>query len=84
MNARIQIIPQSFHKTTVNVWGFEMIAEYEYDPGESPCYDVESNPGPGSPPNATLCGCRVGGVQIVEMLSPDQIERIEEKILEQM
>jgi hypothetical protein len=81
MNARVQIIPQSVFTASVNVWGVELECDYDYDEGEPPWFD-EANPSPGSPPNAILYACRVGGVNIIEMLSESQRECIEEKLIE--
>lgn len=81
MNARVHIVPTGTYTKTVNVWGFDLDAEYGYDAGEPAINDAEYGH-PGTPPNATLYGCRIGGVQVVEMLTASQIETIEDAILE--
>lgn len=67
------------HESTVTVTyrGVEMECSYEYDPGE-PSTQMH----PGWPENATLCKCKVGGVDILEMLSNRQRDEIECAILE--
>lgn len=84
MNARVHIVPQSSFTATVNYCGVEMECTYEYEEAEAACFDVERNPCPGSPANAVLCECRIGGVDVIDMLTVEQIERVEEKILESM
>jgi hypothetical protein len=83
MNARLQIT-YACRTALVKPWGFEMECDYEYEPGESPCYDVDACPGPGYPANASLVACRVAGVDITDMLDVCQREFIEETILEQL
>jgi hypothetical protein len=70
---------------TVEPYGFPMVCEYEHDEGEAPIVNGgPDNWHPGSPPNAVLLTCRVGGVDITDMLSSSQVERLEEAILEQL
>lgn len=86
MNARVllRIASSRANTATVNVWGFDMEAEYEFEEGESGIWSDVTGGHPGSPPNAQLLGCLVGGVQIIEMLKPEQIERIEDVILSEL
>jgi hypothetical protein len=69
---------------TVAPWGFDMDCSYEYDEGEPPTIQYGEFDHPGSPANVALLSCRVGGVDITEMLDLDRQERIEEAILNQL
>lgn len=80
----ITIISQRGSTTVVEPYGFPMEVDYEYDPGEAPIFWPTDLAHPGCPPNAELLACRVGGVDIYPMLSPDQIDWIEEKIVDQL
>jgi hypothetical protein len=82
MNAPIRFSSLSARIARVEPYGFPMECEYEYDEGEPAIYWPTDAAHPGSPPNVTLLACQVGGVNVYEMLSNDQIERIEEAILE--
>ena len=68
----------------VSPWDFPMVCEYEYDCGEVPIFWPTELAHPGSPSNVTLLSCKVAGVEVYDMLSNDQIERIEEAILDQV
>jgi hypothetical protein len=81
MNARV--IGLSQFTASVSLWGVPMDCEYEYEEGEAPIYWPTDNAHPGSPSELTMLSCKVGGVNIMEMLSAKQQERIEEKLLEQ-
>lgn len=61
-----------------------MVCEYEYDEGEAPTIAYGEFDHPGFPANATLLSCKVGGVDLMDMLSSSQVERIEDAILEQL
>jgi hypothetical protein len=80
----ITIISQRAKTAVVQPYGFPMECEYEYDEGEAPIYWPTELAHPGCPPNAELMACRVGGVDIYEMLKHEQIERIEDAILSQL
>ena len=80
----LRITSPRAHSTVVSPYDFPMEVEYEYDEGEPPIIAYGEFDHPGSPANATLMSCKVGGVEIYEMLSSSQIERIEEEILEQL
>ncbi len=67
---------------TVNVWGFDMAVEYDYSPEEKE-QKWGDYPHPGCPAAASISSVVVGGVDIYEMLDSDQLDRIEEKILEE-
>ena len=84
MNARIQLASLRSFSTVVSPYGFPMECEYEYDEGESPIFWPTEQAHPGSPPNVQLLSCRIGGVEVYDMLKPEQCERIEETILEQL
>lgn len=83
MSAVLKIASPRAMTTIVAPYDFPMVVEYEYDEGESAIFWPTERAHPGSPPNASLLSCKVGGVDIYEMLSSDQIERIEDVILEQ-
>jgi hypothetical protein len=89
MNARIdftmpplRIVNSRESRTVVNVWGFDMDVGYEFEAGEPAVINDVTGGHPGSPDNAKLTSCRIKGVEIIEMLKPDQIERVEEAILQ--
>jgi hypothetical protein len=84
MNARIplRIVAQNQHSMIVAPWDFSIRAVYEYDEGEAPIWSPLERAHPGTPPNAQLLEAWVGGVDIYEMLRPEQIERLEDAILE--
>lgn len=60
----------------VTVWDIPMEVDFDYSPAESRTWDH-----PGSPAEASICAVLVGGVDIVEMLSDEQHQRIEEAVL---
>lgn len=67
----------------VTCYGVPMEVSFEHDPGESPI--VTGGPDnwhPGTPPNAALLSCRIGGVEVLDMLTAAQVARVEETILE--
>lgn len=64
----------------ITVYGIPMSVIYDYEPGELPVFSGP-HAGPGSAPAAYVQSVKVGGVDIYEMLSNDQLERIEETIL---
>ena len=64
---------------TLDIWGFAMEVSADVDPGEPMTFDH-----PGAAPMADVIHVHVGGVDIVEMLSKAQIDRIEEHILRQV
>jgi hypothetical protein len=87
MNARIpnlRIVSPSSLTSTVNVYGFDMECDFEYDAGEHPIFWPTERAHPGTPPNAELLACRVGGIDITEMLTSDQRAAIEVKLIRQM
>lgn len=65
----------------VIAWGIHMDVGYEYDPGDESPVVVSHRPH-GCPANVELRSCTVAGTDITEMLSEEQREAIEEKILE--
>ncbi len=83
MNTRLVIVHPFTQSTVVSPWGFELATDFEYQEGEPPIRDIE-HAHPGYPPNAILVRCSVGGIDITEMLSLSQRERIEEAILAQI
>lgn len=84
MNARLHIVSPSCRTSVVSPWGFSMECEFEYDAGEPPIWSPIDHAHPGSPPNAELIACKVGGIAITEMLTLDQRERIEEDLIQRM
>lgn len=84
MSAVLKIASPRAMTTIVTPYDFPMVVEYEYDEGEPSIFWPTERAHPGSPPNASLLSCKVGGVNVYDMLSPDQIERIEEAILSQL
>lgn len=62
-----------------------MVCEYEYDEGEPPViHGPQEIAHPGWPANVQLLSCKVEGVEIYDMLSPQQVETIEEAILDML
>jgi hypothetical protein len=86
VNARqqLRIVADNSRTSWVSPWGFRMEVDYDDQPGEPSIYWPTERAHPGSPANAVLLSCKVGGVEIYEMLDSGQIERIEEKILEEL
>lgn len=84
MNARIAIASLRSHSTTVSPYDFPMEVTYTLDEGEPAIFWPTELAHPGSPPVVELHSCKVGGVDIYEMLSLGQIERIEDEILDQV
>lgn len=70
-------------QATVSPYDFNMDCTFEYTEGE-PLVMWGDYPHPGSPAYCVLIACRVGGVDIYEMLDDKQIERIEALLLEEM
>lgn len=64
---------------TVSPWDFEMEVKADVDPGESMTFDH-----PGSPAMADIFHVYVGGVDILEMLSKEQVKRLEDHVLRQL
>ena len=71
------LVMESLSTLAFSYRGIPMECDYEYDPGEP-----ATSTHPGWPENATLCKCKVGGVDILEMLSNRQRDEIEIAILE--
>lgn len=79
---QITLTSTRFHSIVVSPWGFPLEADYEHDPGEDPV--VSGGPDnwhPGTPPNVEVIACRIGGVDVTDMLGHQQRERIEDEIL---
>ena len=74
----------SQHTSIVDLWGFPITVTYEYDEGEPAIFWPTERAHPGSPPNAALLSCLIGGVEVLEMLSARQIDRIEEACINAM
>lgn len=56
--------------------------ELEYDPGESPNYDLESPTcGPGWPAEAILVSAKLDGIEILPILADHVVQKIEESVL---
>lgn len=86
MNARIplRIVSPSSRSLTVAPWDFDIRCVYEYDEGEPMVWSPIDRAHPGTPPNAQLLEAWVGPVNIYDMLSSTQIERLEDAVLEAM
>jgi hypothetical protein len=81
MNARTTLNQLS---TIVSPYDFPMEVSFEYDEGESPILWPTELAHPGAPSNVVLLSCVVGGVDLMDMLSSQQVDRIEAAILDQM
>jgi hypothetical protein len=64
-------------RATVIYCGVSLDCEYDYTPGESGTY-ID----PPYPASAEVHSCKVGGVEIVEMLTNSQLEALDTLILE--
>jgi hypothetical protein len=80
----IRLISVNSRTAIVEPWGFPMECEYEFEEGEAPILGPNGFEHPGCPDNAVLLSCTVAGVDITEMLSNAQTERLEDAILEQL
>lgn len=58
-----------------------MVCEYSYDEGEKGIFWPTELAHPGSPPCVELLSCRIGGVEVIDMLVSKQREHIEEALL---
>ena len=81
--ARLRIVSTDSATAVVSPWGFDLECTYEYQAAEMPVL-FGDNSHPGSPANAQLLTCKVGGIEITDMLSNGQRERIEEALISQM
>ena len=77
--SRLSIRPTNEHTAVVSPYGFPMEVTFEYFDGEAPTQDH-----PGAPDDCQILSCRVGGIDINDMLSPVQTDRICEAITEQV
>lgn len=59
-----------------------MVCSYEYDEGEPSIFWPTELAHPGCPPCVELLSCRIGGVEVIDMLSRTQMDRIEEALME--
>ncbi len=67
-------------RATVNVWGFKMEVGYDFYEAE-PEIRWGDFPHTGSPAYAEIDSVKVGGVEVFEMLTGQQLARIEEAVL---
>ena len=69
-----------YQSIDISAYDVPMSVTYEYEAGEDPVF---SGPlaGPGTPSSVYVQSVCIGGVEVYEMLSNDQLERIEETIL---
>lgn len=75
----------SQHTATIEIWdGVPMTCEYEFYPEATPILNDIYGGDPGWPAYSSLISCMVGGIDIYEMLSPKQIDRIEAALTAQM
>lgn len=70
-------------RASIKAWDIPMDVEYDFTPGES-AVKWGDYPHPGWPASADLLSVKVGGVDILEMLDDEQIQRIESAVLEYM
>lgn len=68
-------------RASIKAWDIAMDVEYEYSPAEAPVL-WGNFPHPGCPAGAEITSVKVGGVDILEMLDDEQIQRIESAVLE--
>lgn len=80
--ATLRIVSADSQTATVSPYGFEMVCEYEFYPAEKEIRWPTEWAHPGSPATLQLLACKVAGVDIYEMLSLGQIERIEDELME--
>ncbi len=80
---RLRIVSADTLTAVVSPYGFDMTCEYEYQAAELPIL-FGSNSHPGSPANAQLLTCKVGSIEITDMLTNGQRERIEDLIISDM
>lgn len=69
----------------VDCGGYDLKLEYEFDPGEDACYDVESpGVGPGSEAGVSILGALVNGrwIDVDGVFAPELIERWQQQILD--
>lgn len=59
-----------------------MVCEVEYEPGESAIFWPTEFAHPGSADHVVLLTCKVAGVDLMDLLSSNQIDRIESAVLE--
>ena len=78
--ARLRV--ENEHRATVSPYGFPMVCEFEFYEGEMAIFWPTEFAHPGTPDSCQLLQAFVGGVDVYEMLSSEQIERIEETYLE--
>lgn len=81
---RLRIVSSHAYQAVVYPYGFPMRCEFDYEEGEPPRWNDVYGGDPGSPPNAVLIKCEVNGIDITDMLSLEQRERIEEKLIQTM
>ena len=65
--------------TAVQPWGFPVEVFYEFDEGEPPAWDH-----PGCEPYVVVEAAKIGGVDVYDMLTNEQIERLEDYVLRAM
>ena len=78
----LRLVAENEHRATVSPYGFPMDCVFEFYEGEPAILWPTELAHPGAPDCCQLLQAFVGGVDIYEMLSSDQIERIEETYLE--
>lgn len=67
------------HHATVSPWGFDINITFEFDPGEPDTWEH-----PGYAPYAVIESAHVGGVNVYDMLTNEQLARLEEHALRAM
>jgi hypothetical protein len=69
-------LPAGVKRAVVCLWGLELTCDFEFDPGYDQTWED-----PGQPAYVSLGACYVGGVDLMEMLTAEQVESIEHLLL---
>lgn len=70
---------------TLEAWaGVEMVCVVDFEDGECPIFWPTERAHPGSPPSCVLESCKVKDVELIDMLSFSQVERLEELAANQL
>ena len=84
MQTTTQTKPILYPTAIVRPWGFDINITFDYDPGEPPIFSPIDEAHPGSEPYAVIMKAVVGGVEVYDMLSSDQLETLENHALRAM
>lgn len=81
----VEHAPRHVVRHNMRVWeGVPMECVVDYQEGESTILWPTDMAHPGSPPECVLESCKVGGVEIIDMLTASQLERLENAAAEQL